>query len=135
MDRAGPAWIEEKLVGVGRVSDSVAAYGKTLANVRRVLRVGLHGVAYCEERSSSGLGEGGSVALDEGNILRPELEDMRVLHLMDSYRQRSARWMVEGARGENWSSYYVRDYSGVVRGELERRDLERGGAGIDGDRS
>ncbi|KAL3782687.1 hypothetical protein HJC23_002587 [Cyclotella cryptica] len=124
---AQSARIGEKLIAVGRVPDSVSTYGKTLSNVRRVLRVGLHGVAYCENLPPIGATENttrDSVDINDVNVFRPDIEDIRILHLMDSYNRRSAPWMVEGAKKENWSSYYVRDFSDLVQMELERRTLE-----------
>ena len=125
-DKAGysiSARIENKLKAVGNESDSVATYGKSILNPRRVLRAGLHGVAYCESLMAPGFENiTRKSCLDDGEMFRPDINDIRILHLTDSFSQRSRPWMVKLAKEWNQTSYIVRDFSSMVGMELERRD-------------
>ena len=125
-DKAGysnTARIKHKLAAVGNVSDSVATYGKSILNPRRVLRAGLHSAAYCESLMVPGLENVTRLSqIDDGNMFRPDTNDIRILHLTDSFKQRSQPWMINTANKGNQLSYFVRDYSSIVAMELERRD-------------
>ncbi|KAL7481200.1 hypothetical protein ACHAW6_006870 [Cyclotella cf. meneghiniana] len=128
---ADPAKIVEKLAGVGPIDDSVSTYGKSVSNVRRVLRVGLHGAAYCEMPDVADNATEDNVVVVGGgseiNAFRPGISDVRILHLTDSYKQRSAPWMIERVAREEkkFVSYYVRDFSELVSAELDRRDRDK----------
>jgi hypothetical protein len=124
-DQAGytnPSSIKDKLVAVGKVSDSVTTYGKSFLNVKRVLRAGLHSAAYCEAPSVPRLENvTRSGIIDETDSFRPDIADMRILHLTDSYSQRSQPWLVNNAKTGSEESYYVRDFSDIVNSLLEQR--------------
>ena len=114
--------IKSKLAAVGNVSDSVATYGKSILNPKRVLRAGVHGAAYCESLMIPGLENITRVSrIDDGEIFRPDINDIRILHLTDSFKQRSMPWMVKLAKEGNQTSYFIRDYSSLVGMELEHR--------------
>lgn len=116
------ARIKDKLAAVGNVSDSVATYGKSILNVKRVLRAGLHGVAYCEAPWMPDLANTTrSSIIDGSNSFRADFREIRILHLTDSYRQRSAPWMIKMAKQSNDESYYIRDFSSLVHSKIEER--------------
>jgi hypothetical protein len=126
------ARIENKLAAVGNVSDSVATYGKSILNVKRVLRAGVHSAAYCEAPSVPGLENVTRPShIDETKTFRPDIEDIRILHLTDSYKKRSAPWMINNAKEGEHFSYYIRDFSGLVHGRLEERKNKRNKTFVD----
>lgn len=101
--------IADKLLQLGPGTDSVAVYGKTISNARRVLRVGLHGSAYCEALP----GDDASARRTRPSVdfdFRAPSAHLRVMHLMDSYKKRSR--LDKG--NSSIFSYYVRDWSGLV---------------------
>ena len=119
--------IKNKLAAVGNASDSVAYYGKTILNPKRVLRTGLHGPAYCEAIMWSGSENVTRYSwIDDDNLIRPDINNIRTLHLRDSFKQRSLPHMIKDANAleKKYQSYFVRDFSSMVALELERRDIQ-----------
>ena len=73
--------IAEKLYGVKAAHDSVGVYGKTISNVRRVLRAGLHSIAYCEGLpTDADWRSTRKSVMNKTNTFRPDLNDIRILH-------------------------------------------------------
>jgi hypothetical protein len=121
--------IAEKLHGVTPGTDSVASYGKTISNVKRVLRAGLHGAAYCEDLPTEANREATrKSAMDyKINVFRPHIDDIRTLHLTDSYEQRTPPWALKMAKESGSASYYARDFSDLVASHLARKNDLRNG--------
>ena len=125
----------------------MSTYGKSVHNVRRVIRAGLHGPAYYEAlpnntdnelrriktRRSDIVWEKDRYTIPERganfNTFRPNMTDLRILHLTDSYRTRHTPWQVKVAKEENLFSYYVKYLSPSVRADLDRREKKRNAHG------
>ena len=124
---ANPSRIKDKLAAIGNITDSVAAYGKSIVNVKRVLRAGMHSPAFCEVPWAPDLADKNRTRLSiihhvfELNNFRPDVGTMRVLHLTDSYSKRSKLWEINNAREGNGESFYVRDFSDMVYSALDQR--------------
>jgi len=110
--------ISDKLEMVANLLDSVDNYGKSIANVHRILRAGLHGPAYCEVLPSAP-GEQfvtRSTFMPDGVKIHPAKDELRTLHLSDSYKKRHQVWHIKTAQKEEPQlSYYARDWSDLVR--------------------
>ena len=107
--------IADKLMHLGRGIGSVEVYGKTISNARRVIRVGLHTSAYCEGLPMGKI----SARMTRPSVkieFRPPHENLRIMHLIDSYKKRSSKSKRRG--NSSRVSYYVRDWSGLVNEEL-----------------
>ena len=112
--------IADKIAGIKSGTDSVNTYGKSIENVRRILRAGLHSPAYCEDNPSPEtryITRPSNISMNI-NAFRPNISDARTLHLSDSYSLRSRPWELKVAAEEKHISYYVRDWSSLVQTNL-----------------
>ena len=143
---SGSGRILDKIAGVsngmGSIDNiSVNRLGKSFANVRRLLRAGLHGPAYCEPPPthsttpthhqaqrimSNQISKTRRNVLSKENILRPkggsDSPPFRILHLIDSFMLRSVPSDYELAEKKKYVSYYARDWSDLVNADLRRRN-------------